>query len=122
MRDIIDTRDFGTIDGFDIRAVMLADHDSTPFDADCYSDEDIAAWKRDEWRYVGIEVIASRAGVELGTDSIFGMGYGMIGGRDIDPFMGDDADTFANWYRGDLIAGAIADARATIAAINKTGE
>lgn len=122
MRDIIDTRDFGVIEGFDIKAVMLADYDSTPDDADCYSDEDIAAWKRDEWRYVGIEVIASRAGVELGTDSIWGTEYGTLDGRDINPLMDGDADTFANGDGEGLIAIAITHANSTIAAINKTGE
>ena len=52
---------------------LVADIDSTPFDADCYSDGDIAAWRADEWRYVGIIVTdvqsdtgASMGGVEYG--------------------------------------------------------
>lgn len=35
---------------------MPYDHDSKVDDADCYSEEDIEAWRNDEWWFVGIIV------------------------------------------------------------------
>jgi hypothetical protein len=35
------------------------DYDSSPEDAECYSPEDVAAWKKDEWHYYGVTVTAT---------------------------------------------------------------
>lgn len=37
-----------------IRVRKADDDDTTPDDAECYSDEDIAAYNRGDWRYIGI--------------------------------------------------------------------
>jgi hypothetical protein len=67
-------------DGFDFRATVHADDDTSPTDYDCYSAEQIAAWRADEWRFVGVEVTASAAGVELGDASLWGVDCNFPGG------------------------------------------
>ena len=48
-----DTRsvDYGP---FTIRATLVADTDSRPDDFDCYDADAIAAWRNDDWGYVGV--------------------------------------------------------------------
>ena len=41
---------------FNFRVRLFHDGDVRPEDFDCYSEEDIAAWKRDEWHFVTVEV------------------------------------------------------------------
>lgn len=79
---MIDNKQLGTIDGFDITARIEHDSDITPNDFDCYSDEVVAAWKSDRWHYVGLIVTASRNGIELGSDSLWGIEYGDMPGVD----------------------------------------
>jgi hypothetical protein len=45
-------------------ARLEVDIDCSPDDFDCYDDEAIAAWKRDEWRYYGVVIDAERDGWE----------------------------------------------------------
>lgn len=100
-------------DGFEVTAVLVPDTDS-------HADEDwrdmdadtVAAYERGEWRYVGVIVSASRAGLDLGSDSIWGTQYGDIPGVAglVNPL------TDADWpYRADLIDNAVAAARMTLA-------
>ncbi|MFD4356846.1 hypothetical protein ACFWPX_30140 [Nocardia sp. NPDC058518] len=111
MTHILATREFGTVDGFTIRAAMHDDTTATPHREKCYSPADIAAWKADEWSYVGIVVTASLAGVDLGEDSVWGMEYGTLGnGKDIDPLTTGDDETFANGNGHDLINNAMTEA------------
>lgn len=35
---------------------LLPDYDASPTDYDCYDAEQIAAWHRDDWRFVGVIV------------------------------------------------------------------
>ncbi len=114
--DIIDTADWGQVDGFDISAVIVPDIES-------HCDEDwrsmgadsTAAYNRGDWSYVGVIVTASRAGVALGSDSIWGSEHGCIPG--VAEFINPLTDTDYP-YRADLISNAIADARMSISAIN----
>ena len=111
----IEVKDLGTIDGFSIIGSLEYDHGSTPYDADCYSEEDIDAWKTDEWCYVGLLVTASIDGIELGTDSIWGNEYGFF----IDHSKTDGSTIFISpyddgGYLPDLIDGAIHDARSNL--------
>ena len=48
-----DTRtvEFGPVT---IRATIVADTDTRPDDFDCYTPEAIAAWRRNEWQFVGV--------------------------------------------------------------------
>jgi hypothetical protein len=62
------------------------DNDATPFDADCYTPEDIQAWRNDEWHYVGVVVDVLFRGVVIGNASLWGIGTGGgNGGCEIDP-------------------------------------
>jgi len=56
-----------TVDGTDYTATMHYDSSTIPEDFECYTPEEIKAWKRDEWCFVGIVVTAERGGVYLGT-------------------------------------------------------
>jgi hypothetical protein len=48
--------DFKAIEweGFTIRATIHRDETTRPDEFDCYSPDDIAAWKCGEWEYVGV--------------------------------------------------------------------
>lgn len=54
-----------SVDGFDIVAHIEYDHDTRPTDFDCYDDEQIKAWRNDEWFFCGIVLAVSRNNVEL---------------------------------------------------------
>ncbi|MFI8976860.1 hypothetical protein ACIGO9_28535 [Nocardia asteroides] len=123
--DIIDIRSFGVIDGFAITAYMVYDTDTRPddpciFDPCIFDAEDIAAWARDEWRFVGVVVHATRQGLTLGSSSIWGMELGQINsdGPDRNPLTTGDPDTFANEHGSSLIAEAIDQARKTLAQLH----
>lgn len=107
----IDRIDLGTIDGFSIRAELFDDptcYSDYP-DGD-YSDEQIAAYRAGDWYYTTIVVTASRAGIDLGSDSLCMVAYGsMPGAGEIDPL--NDADGSLAAYRADMIDNAVADAR-----------
>ncbi|WP_431911669.1 hypothetical protein [Nonomuraea jabiensis] len=66
------------------------DWDSKPFDADCYSDADIEAWRRDEWHYVGVIVTPVVAGIPIDAaeDSLWGVEWGQL--PDLDRYLGMD--------------------------------
>ena len=97
-------------DGFTVTLEMVEDTDSTPFDADCYDESDIEAWRNDEWRYVGFVYTASREGVDLGEASIWGTEWNFPGGT----MDGIDAWIEEDYYHPDLVSEAINDARATL--------
>ncbi|MFD4406667.1 hypothetical protein ACFWPH_28290 [Nocardia sp. NPDC058499] len=137
-RFVLGVRDLPPQNGFDLRAVLVPDIDSTPYDADCYSAEDIAAWQRDDWCYVELWVIASRCGIRLGDACIGNIEFGSLAELECDPLpdapgftvVPIDADgkpddsrarteiTFGNGYGADLVDEALADARATLARLN----
>ena len=51
--------------GFDFTATIVRDEDEKPENSDCYSAKNIAAWKNDEWFFVGVVLAVSKNGVEL---------------------------------------------------------
>ena len=110
----IDGKLVGVIDGFDIEAKLVPDVDTSPGEFDCYSDGDIAAWKRGDWSYVGTIVTASRVGVELGSSSLWGSEYGSRPGAGwVSPLDGE-GDEFINGYGPQLIREAIGEATAKL--------
>ena len=109
MFDSIDSRTLET-DGFTVTIYMVPDPASTSFDSDCYSASDIAAWRNDEWQYVGFVYRASRHGVDMGEASIWGTELDFPGGT-ID---GIDAWITENYYHAGLLTECIDDARATL--------
>ena len=54
-----------SVDGFDITARVEYDSDARPSDFDCYSDEDNARWRDDDWFYCGLVLSVARNGVTL---------------------------------------------------------
>jgi len=53
------------VDGFTLTAVIRHDPDAGPDSLDCYSEEAIEAWEKDEWHFSGLVVSVSRNGVTL---------------------------------------------------------
>lgn len=133
--DVYDTRNLtenGPVDGFTLTAYAVYDTYATPYDADCYDAADVAAWRRDEWYYAGVVVVAAREGIELGSASIWGMDTGdywadalraaghadMITPGTTDVLADVPGDgTFAHGYGAGLIADAVADARDVLAGL-----
>ncbi|APD17427.1 hypothetical protein PBI_ACHEBE_79 [Mycobacterium phage Achebe] len=117
MNPFIDEKSVGQVEGFDISARLKPDYESSPDDSDCYDSEAIVAYRRNEWAYVTTEVIASKAGVELGHAYLGGSEYGWFpvdGESQFETPLDGEGDDFINGYGPDLIAEAIADAKATI--------
>lgn len=52
---------------FTIRATIVPDHDSRATDFDCYTPEELEAWARDEWHFVGV-VLSIHWGDEIELD------------------------------------------------------
>jgi hypothetical protein len=61
-----------------MEARLLHDNDSSPNDVDVFTPKQIEAWKNNEWHYVGLEVLVSFNGIELGQASVWGIEYGWI--------------------------------------------
>lgn len=107
----IDTKDLGTIKGFDVRAGIVPDNDVSVSDYDCYDQPTIDAYGRGCWSYVGLIVTASRDGIELGSASLWGCEYGDMPGviEWVSPLSHIDDDY------SDVIDEAIAAARESLA-------
>lgn len=106
---IIDQADLGKVRGFDLRVEVVPD--DTAYDEPIaeYADFDVVrAWLHGDWEYVGLIVIASRAGIDLGSDSVWAVERGYFPDRFIDPLAGPDPAF--EWYREDMISNAVADA------------
>ena len=116
--DTIDSKHVGTIEGFDIDAHIVPDPDSDNIENDeGYDEATREAWLNDRWHFVGTIITASINGHELGSASLWGSAYGDMPGIEawVSPLDGE-CDQFVNGYGPDLIAEAIAEARATLAA------
>ena len=50
---------------FTIRAVIEHDSDTKPTDFDCYDEEQIAAWRRDDWHFVGLVLQVYAGDIQL---------------------------------------------------------
>lgn len=112
--DSIDSKTFEH-DGFDVTIYVVPDADSSPFDAECYSQSDVQAWRDDEWFYVGFVYVASRDGIELGSASIWGTEWDFPGANDssIDAWIAED------YYHPDLLKEAVTEARAEIVRLTR---
>lgn len=108
---MIDNKQLGTIDGFDITARIECDDIGIEFFGDeSYTPEQVAAQRRGDWYYVGLIVTASRDDIELGSDSLWGIEYGDMPGVDewLNPL--NNMDDYE-----DIIDRAIEQARDTLA-------
>ena len=73
---MIDSKKMPSEDGFDLRLVIDHDPWGDIADFDGYTEKQIKAWNEDEWYFVSAEVIASRAGIDLGSGSYPSIEYG----------------------------------------------
>jgi hypothetical protein len=85
-----------TIGRIEVQVRIEADEISRPMDAECYTQEDIRAWRRDEWRYVGVAV--SPLGYPDIEASLWAIEAGRISDRDI------SYDQIISMYAPDLMA------------------
>ena len=114
---VIDSITLDSVDGFDITAQTVADETYYAEPDGDYTDEQIAAFQRGDWGYVGIVVTASRAGIELGSGGIWGVEAGVYPldsevSEVIDPL--NDAGGSLAHYRDDLVSEAVSEARETL--------
>ena len=67
--------------GFVIRATISEDCDTTPFDYDCYTEEQIKQWKNDDWFFCGIVLSVYKAGICLSNNaaSLWGIECNLCG-------------------------------------------
>lgn len=82
----LDSIELAPVQGFSISAKIVDEDYYPPMpEGDNYTTEQIDAYVRGDWKYVGIIVTASRGGVELGTDSLWSVEYGSfpIDGRTV---------------------------------------
>lgn len=70
---------------FTIRATIHYDGHTRPDDYECYSPEIIAAWRRDEWRYVGVVLSVHLDDLELDARaaSLWGVDCNFPGGDNL---------------------------------------
>jgi len=66
------------IERYDFQIEIVHDGDVHPGDSDCYTDKQVAAWKNDEWQFVGVDVVPTRHGVTVygAREALFGVEYG----------------------------------------------
>lgn len=74
----IDQRDI-VHQGRKLTVVIVRDDHASPMEAECYLPEDIAAWKRDDWQYVGVLINEG----DQHIDSLWGVEYGRLSTVDI---------------------------------------
>ena len=55
-----------TVDGVDYTARLEHDHDRRAEDSECYTPQQIAAWRADEWHFYGVVISAQKNGVPVG--------------------------------------------------------
>jgi hypothetical protein len=73
---MIDSKKMPSEDGFDLRLVIDHDPWGSLADFDGYTEKQMKAWNEDEWFFVTAEVIASRAGIDLGSGCYGSIEYG----------------------------------------------
>lgn len=82
--------------GLTVKAYTVADPDSSPYDADCYTSAQLSAWLRDDWCFVTVVVTITDAyGFEWGRDTLSSVHAGqwtdtdehdnVTGTRELDP-------------------------------------
>lgn len=59
------------MDEITFRVSTERDTDMRPWHADCFTEEQIAAWRRDEWHFIGVTVDAEFRGISVGSASLW---------------------------------------------------
>lgn len=114
--DIIDSKNVGVVDGFDITAYITPDPESTIDGDGDYGDEEIRAFRNGDWSFANTVVTASKSGTELGRAHLGASQYGSFPGVSgwVSPLNGTGND-FINGYGPDLISEAVAEAKEQLA-------
>jgi hypothetical protein len=92
--------------GLTLRAELLQDQFVTPDDYDCYSDEHIEAWERDEWFFGGLIVSL------LCGDSVIAENLSSLWGLDCNIV---DDNTYLDEVAGELFEEAKPEAKTVVA-------
>lgn len=109
--DVLEARELYTNGMLTVRATMKIDGDSTPKDADCYSDADVAAWYADRWMYVGLVVRVEWNGVAIAKDSLWGIEHGDLTEVNADAWALEPALELDDvTYQGSPLAGVVEEA------------
>ena len=116
MSDILETRELTSAEGFDLKIRQLVDSETRPDDFECYSEKDLDAWRGSHWDFVGYQVVASKAGIELGDAAIFGVEDGI----ELDNGSTYNMDAFIaeNYYLEDLVRDAVHEAKIKLAELS----
>lgn len=112
---VLETRDLGKRDGFDLVAYKVVDDHTSTDDFDCYDKDDATERDAGHWSFVGVVVRAFREGIELGEDALWGVedGYMSAAQRPDNPTGRVDAFDHTLGEDGyDLPAEAISQAKA----------
>lgn len=88
MDEVLDSRLIYTDDRITVEAYTAADDTGTrPGEFDCYSAEDVEAFKRNEWHFVTLTVHVKFEGRQIGDAALGAVESGTLGnGKECDPF------------------------------------
>lgn len=98
-----------------VTAEISPDCDSSPDEFDCYSPDDITAWRNDEWRFVVVCVFVEDADERLwGNATLGGVEHGCLDQVDIDALT-DKPGEYSVVREHDMIREALEDAVSALA-------
>lgn len=103
---------------YSVRLDVADDYDASTDDADCYTTRQIAAFKTDDWQYVGVIAKVSLDGIELGRASLWCIERGWYPLTDENDNLTVDPVEYLDVYDeaiSDTIDEAIDDARSSLA-------
>lgn len=94
-----------TSDGIKYQVRLLPDYDTTPDDFECYTPKQVAAWKRDEWGFIGVEVSAMLDGLDPAgfSASLWGIDYGYLPITDQDDNLIGESYDSDEYIRADVV-------------------
>lgn len=112
--------------GYGITLEVSPDYDCKPNkDIEGYTPKQVEAWNDNEWQFVTLRIVASRAGIELGDAYLGGLEYGIIPITTEDDEVVDTAyidvdDIAKNWgnYIADQVDEAIESAESKLRELN----
>lgn len=84
MSESIDSRELLRTGEWVVRAELLADGEATPEDGDWATARDVAWFRQGSWRYVGVRVTVEFGGVDIASDSLWGVAHGLMPSGDVE--------------------------------------
>lgn len=94
--------------GVSLIAEIHHDDDTTPEEFDCYSDDQIAAWNKDEWQYCGVELVLDMAGSRRTLGSLWGIDLHLMDGKTDSEYLTSVANELLAEHQGE-VADALTD-------------